>query len=611
MEALHDNEPAEMEAKTLQKQYVKDFMGYLGDPFLLLDARRRYIVNEITLFDVADDEPALRIEFLNELLASITAAPDQDIPLYIWGLKALKATVIAEIENAQSLPLYSRGLISKDFNPFWNLLSYFEWSTIQVDSDLLSHMDRCERLAEQFELVIPNLQESLKANITMSRRTVERLIKYCHDISNSNPAASPFCVPPYAQSPGAYATVDFDKHKDNLIHIVENIFHGGLKDLARFLESEYMPYARASPGIYGLPDYEEAYQKYIHHYCFTNQSASEIHDIGITEIDRIQQEMRTVMSTLKQKGSIQEFATSLRDRRQFPQLFESDFKAAFGKFGTLCDAAFEASQQFTFMSVRRSFDYELFCDIIQEDPKLESKSPLAYLRWAPDMGLAFVINLKKLVEVPNHQWEAIILNQLYPGVFHQWENVVDISNSTHFAHFEYRKNKSKGWAEYAESCGQDLGFYKDPFQLFGHLERELLNAILLVVDTGLHSKGWSLGKAVGFINEHAAYISEEDALEHVLECCDSPGKALGPKMGALRIRKLRKRVEKEFDFKKSFALGEYKGTYEMGFNQVVIDTEFLRGDGAMEECMDYTIKYWKNTEPLEDGDLTLAPADLG
>ncbi|KAI9326904.1 hypothetical protein BDR26DRAFT_876467 [Obelidium mucronatum] len=550
---------------TILADYADAKLRYLGKPFLLLDSGCRLILLETSMFDVSEAARTEFVKIARQLQAEAAEMkPNEYNPESAIALTAFKDTVGVDIYDLSRTDWFALGFISKDDNPLFGLEEFFRWATIEQTTG--NHLKRLQLAAAQIPAVIENLRTAINLKVTLNRETVERFISFCKEFTDTQAIQSAMCVPPFAQPRMFSRRLDLVKEKP--------VFSEALQPL----NCGFQPY----PGIYELPGYEKAYQEYIRQYCLSDEAPDEIRAIGLSEIERIQTEMLSIMKTLGQGGDIQAFACSLRDRQAFPDLFEADGDTAFEKFGSIITAAFEASKHFTFTSLRAyKYAIQATTRVAVEN---EDSAPLVQFKNTPNAfrnQRAFEVNVKKLLELPNHQWEAIILNKLYPGAYHQMETMNDRER---FFKTEHKLTKSQAWPHYAESCGTELGFYTSPFQIFGKLERELLNSIMLVVDTGLHARGWTIDESVKYLQETAAYITSEDALELVLSACEAPGKALGPKIGELRIKKLREKVAEEFPV---------KDLVLMGFNHTALETEFYKGGRVMEYAMEFRIKDWR------------------
>ncbi|KAI9347366.1 hypothetical protein BDR26DRAFT_952186 [Obelidium mucronatum] len=564
-----------------QIAYANLRVKQLGNPFVLLDSGCGLSDLETAMIDMSAQTQAQYATDLDGIFAKVVSATeDEKYPDSAIELKALLDTLQVSLKDLALDNGYTGALLSTDLNPLLTLNESFDWHPLENSTE--DHYKRLELAVSQFDVVINNLRIAIDRKLTMNGESIKRLIKFCFEAASVDVMSSPICVPTYAQDEPLDCALDLEAEKPGLAVVAQEVLNG-FQRLGEFLRESYMPHARIHSGIFGLPSYETAYQRYIMLYCLAEHSAAKINEFGLTEIARIHEEMVTLINTIGQHGTIQSFSASLRDRQKFPELFESDKDAAFEKFKSKIISAFESTKYFTFGALR-IYKYAIQ-KVEKVSPYEESVVPLLSFRNTPILFArhhrAILVNARKLVESPSHQWEAIILNQLYPGSCHQWEA---LTRGNRLQRIESKTTKSKAWAAYAESCGADIGFYKGPLQLFGKLERELINSIMLVVDTGLHTRGWTIEQSTTFITENAAYITPEDALELVLQACEAPGKALAPKMGELRIRKLRAKVEEEFPF---------KDLVLMGFNQTALETEFYKGGEVLEYAMELRMKSWR------------------
>ncbi|KAI9326897.1 hypothetical protein BDR26DRAFT_876419 [Obelidium mucronatum] len=550
---------------TILEDYADAKLRYLGKPFLLLDSGCRLGLLEDCVFDVTESARTEFVKIARQLQEEAAEMkPNEYNPESAIALRAFKDTVGVDIYDLSSTDWFALGFISKDNNPLFGIEESFRWATIEIFAG--NHLKRLQLAAAQIPVVIENLRTAINLKVTLNRETVERFISFCKEFTESQAIQSAMCVPPYAQSRKLARGADLVKEKPVFSEALQQL-NGRFQQLAAFLQDIYLPHARLNPGIYQLPGCEKAYQEYIRQYCLSDPNTP-MKSKQLAEMLIIMKHSRSMA------GIFKAFSHSLRDRQAFPDLFEADGDTAFEKFDNIITAAFEASKHFTFTSLRAyKYAIQATTRVAVEN---EDSAPLVRFNNTPTNfknQRSFEVNVKKLLE--SHK------SSLYPGAYHQMETM---NRRARFFITEHKLSKSQAWPHYAESCGTELGFYTSPFQLFGKLERELLNSIMLVVDTGLHARGWTIDQSVKYIQETAAYITPEDALELVLSACEAPGKALGPKIGELRIKKLREKVAEEFPV---------KDLVLMGFNHTALETEFYKGGRVMEYAMEFRIKDWR------------------
>ncbi|KAJ3022368.1 UNVERIFIED_CONTAM: hypothetical protein HDU68_009184 [Siphonaria sp. JEL0065] len=520
----------EKTVETLQREYVRECIRYMGAPFILLDDGRRFRSSVFDLSKKAKQDHIAKILELYNVLAKTEIDSDFIEKL---DFEMLMSSLVETNNALNANDWFAEGLISRDTNPITRLNSLFQWTVLNFESDLEEHYLRLEAVLPQFDIIMDNLKEGIARKVTMNRETVERLIKFCEKYAAQDARTSVLFNPPYGQEGDDYKFFDIPEEDADLVAgLVEKIF-ARVQEFADFLRRTYLSHARSHPGIYELPGYEQV--------------------------------------LFKHSAKLYAGNSGLKSRED-----------AINTFLRLVDDAHELTAKVTTTGLR---DQETILDDYELVPESEEDTaPLFRYKLTPERFKSqrcLVLNAKKLFELPCHQWQAMILNDLYPGALHQYNCVMQDfvgthkSKDTHFLrHFEYRSSSSHGWPHYIESIGSEIGFYDSTGQLFGRRERDLINSIMLVVDTGLHTRGWTIKQSVEFIRENAAYITEQDALEKVLECCENPGKALVPKMGERRIWKMREKYNMQYDLEKPNDLKE--------FHQIVVEREFWKGDTALD-----------------------------
>jgi uncharacterized protein (DUF885 family) len=269
----------------------------------------------------------------------------------------------------------------------------------------------------------------------------------------------------------------------------------------------------------------------------TGKTPKEIHDIGLAEVERIRGEMDRIMANVKFTGTYAEFKTFLRTD---PRFYFTDADSLVSGYRDIAKRADpELAHLFgtlprTPYGVRRV-----------PDATAPSQTTAYYEPGALTAGRAgnMFANTYKLDARPKWEMEALTLHEAVPGHHLQIALAQEMEDLP-----EFRKNTSytayvEGWGLYAESLGEEMGFYTDPYSKFGQLTYEMWRAVRLVVDTGLHSMGWTRQQAIDFFAEHAAKTLQDITVE-VDRYIVWPGQAVGYKIGQLKIRELRTKAER-------------------------------------------------------------------
>jgi uncharacterized protein (DUF885 family) len=305
-----------------------------------------------------------------------------------------------------------------------------------------------------------------------------------------------------------------------------------------FLTTKYLPSCRETIGVDALPKGAAMYAYNVKWHTTTGRTPKEIHDIGLAEVKRIRAEMDAVMTSSGFQGSYEDFKGFLRTN---PQFF---FEDAASLLTAYRDVAKRADPELAHMFGRlpqTPYGVKAVPDASAPSQTTAYYNPGSFVAGRP--GIMFA-NTYKLESRPRWEMEALTLHEAVPG------HHVQISLAQERQGLpEFRKNSSytafvEGWALYAESLGGEMGFYADPYSKFGQLTYEMWRAVRLVVDTGLHSMGWTRDQAIDYFRANAAK-ADQDIIVEVDRYIVWPGQALGYKMGQLKIRELRMNAERQ------------------------------------------------------------------
>jgi len=309
--------------------------------------------------------------------------------------------------------------------------------------------------------------------------------------------------------------------------------------LARFIRVEYLPRCRTSVAWTALPDGEAWYGFYVQGHTTTSLTADEIHEIGLSEVRRILGEMDAVRSRVHFDGDLKQFFGFLESDPQFYFTNGQDLLQGYRDLKVQIDAALPK-----LFSVFPKADYE-----VREVEAFRAQAAAgAYYQQPSADGSrpgVFYVNTYNLKAQPKFGMETLSLHEASPGHHFQRTIQQELESLPRFRRFGGNYTAFvEGWALYAEYLGRELGMFTDPYQWFGRLNDEQLRAMRLVVDTGLHAKGWSREQAIEFMLENST-LAPSDVESEVERYIAWPGQALGYKVGDLRIQALRRRAEAE------------------------------------------------------------------
>ena len=316
--------------------------------------------------------------------------------------------------------------------------------------------------------------------------------------------------------------------------------------MTQFLQSEYLPASKLSSGIGDLSFGPKYYQALVKQWTTTNLQPNEIHELGLREVARLNAEMIKVKNQVGFKGTIKEFFDEVRNKKELkpfkkPEEVIANFERIYAIVKPNVDKLF-VLQPKTKFEIRRTEAFR------------EKTASAEYMQGTADGTRpgVFYVPIPDVAEYNNYGDEDLFLHEAIPGHHFQISIQQESTTLPDFRKFNWFGAYGEGWALYTESLGKELGLYSDPYQYFGMISNEMHRAIRLVVDTGMHSKGWSREQAIQYSLDNEAE-SEASIVAEIERYMAIPGQALSYKIGQLKIIELRKRAEakmgKNFDIR--------------------------------------------------------------
>jgi len=319
------------------------------------------------------------------------------------------------------------------------------------------------------------------------------------------------------------------------------------KKLTAFLKSEYLPASRTTSGIGSLPSGENLYKTYVKQWTTTEMTPDQIHELGLKEVARIKTEMEKIKTQVGFTGTLTAFFEYVRNKKELmpfkkPEEVIANFNKMYAVIKPNVDKLFSLQPKTPF-EVRRTEAFR------------EKTASAEYNQGAADGSRPgiFYVPIPDVTTYNLYSDEDLFLHEAIPG--HHFQISLQQENQLlpDFRKFNWFGASGEGWALYTESLGKELGLYNDPYQYFGMLGAEMHRSIRLVVDTGLHSKGWTREEAIKYSLENEAE-SEASIIAEIERYMAIPGQALSYKIGQMKILELRKKAQTElaakFDVKK-------------------------------------------------------------
>lgn len=457
----------------------------------------------------------IKLEGLQKPLVVITS------PMY--NLPSFELTPLTQI---QSLHLYVAQLgAGGSVHPFNSVKDYEDW--LERIEDYLDFLDT------SIEMMKEGISKKIVLPAVLTQKTIDQLEEFI-----VKPTTEHLFYKPIKSLPDEISPVQRDRLAEKYKEMISKKLRPKYKELKKFLVEEYLPNSRSTSGFVDLPHGKETYEYLIRLHTTLNLSADQIHELGKNEVKRILREMEAAKNKIGFKGDIKAFFEFIRNSPEQmpfkkPEEVIDNFNSIKEKINGKLNEVFELSPKANFI-VRRTEAFR------------EAAASAEYVPGTKDAkrpGI-FYIPIPEISKYNKFSDEALFLHEAIPGHHYQLSLQQENKELPAFLHPESMGVFVEGWALYAESLGKELGLYEDPIQYFGMLSMEMHRAIRLVVDTGIHSKGWTREQAIQYSLENEA-ASEESIITEIERYMATPGQALSYKMGQIKIRELRAKAEQE------------------------------------------------------------------
>ena len=406
------------------------------------------------------------------------------------------------------------------------------FKTVQDYDRFLKRMREFPRWADG---AIAMMRAGMSRGITLPRPAVAKMVPQLRGIVTPTAEASIYWGPISAM-PADFPAAERDRLGAAYAAALTQEVLPAYTRLADFLERDYLPAARTTVGWSDLPEGAAWYRWRIRGSTTMDLPPEQIHELGLQEVARIRAEMLGVKQQVGFQGDLDAFFKYLEDDPRFYFTSEQE----------LLDA---------YRDVKRRIDAllpQLFSDFPKADYEIKPVEPF---RAASAAGASyqspsadgtrpgiFYINTHNLRAQPRFGLETLSLHEAAPGHHFQIAIQQELTGLPRFRRFNNYTSYAEGWALYAESIGKELGLFTDPYQWYGRLSDEMLRAMRLVVDTGMHAKGWSREQAIRYMLDNSS-MAESDVTAEVERYIVWPGQALGYKLGQLHITALRARAQ--------------------------------------------------------------------
>ncbi len=432
-----------------------------------------------------------------------------------------------------NFPLYGSGQGSQPFN---------------TEKDYEDWLKRMEKFPEWMNAATENFRDGMTNKIVLPKKLVLKMIPQmkAEEIITPDFNKNIFSGP-VKNFPKGFTSAQKEKFtKLYQESVAKNIIPAYTK-MGEFLEKEYLPKSRETDGYNSLPKGGDIYKYYAKSWTTTNKTPEEINEIGLQQVAMLRAEMEKVKQQVGFTGTLEEFITSVKtDPKAMPYKTSTEVLDGFNgilakitpklrtMFGVTPKTKFEIRQTEKFREASASAEY------MQGTP--DGKRPGIFYMPLPDPSKFNVTS----------GMESLFLHEAIPGHHYQVSLQQENTKLPKFMRFGWFGAYGEGWAHYCETLGPEFGLYTDPYQKMGYLSDQMLRAVRLVVDTGIHTGKMTREEAITYFLSNIAY-DEAGATAEVERYMAMPGQALGYKIGSLRIRELRDQYQKQLGDKFSLA----------------------------------------------------------
>ncbi|MBT8444582.1 MAG: DUF885 domain-containing protein, partial [Gammaproteobacteria bacterium] len=479
-------------------------------------------------------ERKLDEEYLSRLIRIDRDALDYQEQLSYDMFKLLRELSLeSKLYPSHLQPVNQFYLMTNTFVRLGSGASSHPFETVKDYDDFLS---RTDDFVVNVDHAIENMKEGMRKGIVQPRILMEKVIPQLESQLVDNVEESAFWRP-IEEMPASISAAERERLEDAYRASITEKVWPAFERLRNFIKDDYLEAARETVGLGDLPGGDDWYRYLVRYRTTIDLSPDEIHQIGLDEVERIHDEMRHVMLEVGFEGDLKAFFEFVNSDEQFyfdePDDLIQGYRDMSARIEALSKKLFDIAPKTAF-EVRRV-----------EPFREASASGGSYVAGTPDGSRPgiFYANAYDIKARPKWAMESLFLHEAIPG--HHFQIALQQENEAlpRFRRFARFTAYSEGWGLYAESLGKEIGVYTDPYQYFGALNAELWRAIRLVVDTGLHAKGWTRQDVLDYMYANSA-VKPARAISEAERFMAIPGQALAYKVGQLKILAIRADAER-------------------------------------------------------------------
>jgi uncharacterized protein (DUF885 family) len=413
------------------------------------------------------------------------------------------------------------------------VLAEMPHETVANYEDILARLEGLPAVVDQTRA---NLEAGLKKGYSQPKIAMRDVPQQIANLIPAEPTKSAL-LQPFSEFPSSIPAAERAALTDRAKKVYTSGVAPAFQRLHDYIVSTYLPACRENIAVTALPNGSTAYAFHVRWQTTTSLTPEQIHEIGLSEVKRIRAEMDKVTSDSGFKGSFAEFKEFLRNDPQFYYDKAEDLVNGYRVVAKKIDP--ELAHEFGRLP-RLPYGVAVIPEF-----KAPSQTTAYYQPGSSAVGRPglYFVNTYNLRARPKWEMESLSLHEAVPGHHLQFALEQEQENVPEFRKYIGFSAFNEGWGLYAESLGPELGLYKDPYSQFGRLSYEMWRAVRLVVDTGMHTKGWTRQQAIDFFRENTGK-TDQDIIVEVDRYIVWPGQALAYKLGQLKIREMRAQAEK-------------------------------------------------------------------
>jgi uncharacterized protein (DUF885 family) len=400
--------------------------------------------------------------------------------------------------------------------------------------DYEHYLARLHAIPKVFERTIVLMKVGATKHLMAPKILLEKAVPQARGLGTGKLADNPFAQP-VAKFPAAIAKADQARLRTAILAAVKDEVQPAYTSFATYLEKDYVPQGRSEPGVWALPDGDARYAADVKQSTTTELTPEQIHQTGLAEVTRIEGEEAKLATKLGFK-SLDELRKHVRGDKKLYAKSRADILARYEKYTA------QMYEKLPSLFGRLPKQHMQVKEV--ESFREKTAGAAEYTQGTPDGSRPGVVrvNTSDPTKRLTLDMESTAYHEGVPGHHLQIAIQQELGDMPEFRKHVNYTAYAEGWALYSERLGEEVGFYQDPWSMYGHYEDEMLRAIRLVVDTGFHYKKWTRDQVVKFFHDHSA-IDEVDVQSETDRYIASPGQALGYKVGQLTILRLRSEAQ--------------------------------------------------------------------